>query len=205
VIPSLLLLSALVQKPSPLEVYRKLEFSPQTENFEKGWKERVAAEFEVINAADLDALRAALRDPDLFVRSMAARALGIRSDAASADALAQLALTDPEFLVRQRAVEALGLLKLKPEVIEQARKQVSQIGVSWVADLAAGQLSSKTDDAALVRQAYADGIKPEAMDRAKVGRSAPDFTATTTEGTPFKLSEVLGKKPIVIYFAAYDG
>jgi hypothetical protein len=34
---------------------------------------------------------------------------------------------------------------------------------------------------------------------------SPDFTALKTDGQAFRLSEVLGKRPIAIYFAAYDG
>jgi len=77
--------------------------------------------------------------------------------------------------------------------------------VQWAAMMAAGQLKSDTDYAAQVRKAYAVGIKREAMASAQVGQPAPDFTAETSDGKPFKLSAVLGKKPIVIYFAAYEG
>ena len=63
--------------PSPLEKYRQLKFPPKVENFDKGWKDRIVLEHEIINAADVKALRAALKDRDPFVRSMAARALGI--------------------------------------------------------------------------------------------------------------------------------
>ena len=73
---------------SPIEKYRRLEFPPKEKNFEEGWKERVAADYEVINSADLPALRAALKDGDPFVRAIAAYALGVRSDRTSADALA---------------------------------------------------------------------------------------------------------------------
>src|SRR5262245_35618322 len=95
---------------SPIESYRKLEFSPKDENFEKGWKERVAADYDVINSADLKSLRAALKDGDPFVRAIAAYALGVRSDKASADTLAELVKNDKEYVVRIRAVEALALL-----------------------------------------------------------------------------------------------
>jgi hypothetical protein len=190
--------------PSPLEQYRKLEFPARPENFDRGWKERVALEYEVINTEDLKALRAALKDGDPFVRSMAARALGIREDKGSADALAELARTDPEYFVRIRAVETLGLLKMRAEALELAMKDKHD-AVRWVANLAARQAKTETNDAALVRQAYAPGIKREAMGSAKVGAAAPDFTAQTLEGKPFKLSAVLGKKPIAIYFAAFDG
>ena len=50
-------------KPSSaIEHYRKLEFPPKDENFEKGWKDRVAADYDVINSADLTSLRAALEE-----------------------------------------------------------------------------------------------------------------------------------------------
>jgi peroxiredoxin len=38
-----------------------------------------------------------------------------------------------------------------------------------------------------------------------VGQPAPDFTARTIDGEAFQLSSVLGKKPIAIYFTAFDG
>jgi hypothetical protein len=190
--------------PSPLEKYRKLEFPPIVENFDKGWKDRVALEYEIINTGDLKSLRAALKDENAFVRSMAARALGILGDKDSADALADLVKADPEYMVRIRAVESLGFLKMKPEAIELAKKD-KNAAVQWTARITAGHLQSATDDAALVRQAYAAGIQREAMGSAQVGRPAPDFAAETSDGKPFKLSSVLGKKPIAIYFAAFEG
>src|SRR5262245_27266889 len=192
------------QPTSPLDKYRRLEYPPKDENFARGWQERVALEYEIINAADRKALRSALKDEDPFVRAIAARALGILADKDSADALAELVKADKEYFVRLRAVESLGYLKMKPDVIQLAIKDRDG-GVSWVAKLAADQLKSDTDYAKQLREAYAPGIKREAIDTAKVGKPAPEFTAVTSDGKPFKLSTVLGKKPIAIYFAAYDG
>jgi hypothetical protein len=192
------------QAASPIEKYRQLEFPPNDENFSEGWRDRVVLEYEVINAADRESLRRALEDENPFVRSIAARAVGIRGDKESAGALAELALGDPEYFVRIRAVEALGLLKLKPEVIEAAMTDRS-LGVQWTAKLAADQLKTDTDYAALVRQAFATGITRGAIGSAEVGKPAPDFTAQTSDGKPFKLSSLLGKKPLAIYFAAFDG
>ena len=189
---------------SPIESYRGLEFPPKDENFEKGWQDRVAADYDVINSADLPALRAALKDGDPFVRAIAAYALGVRSDRTSAGALAELVKNDKEYVVRIRAVEALALLKLRPEVIESAKEDPDP-GVPFVANLVAGQVKSETDYAAQIRQAYAAGIDREAIGTAALGKPAPDFTALTIEGKPFQLSSVLGKKPIAIYFAAFDG
>lgn len=189
---------------APLEAFRKLRFPPKDENFDQGWKERVLAEFDVVNSAQLESLRAALKNRDPFVRAIAVRALGIRSDKASADAIALLAKDDPEYLVRIRAVEALGFLRMHPETIERARKD-RQAGVQWSAMMAAGQLKCDTDHAALARKAYAKGMNSDELGVATVGKRAPDFVAQTSEGKDFKLSSVLGKKPIALYFAAFDG
>jgi len=189
---------------SPIENYRRLEFPPSDENFEKGWKERVVADYDVINSADLTALRAALKDGDPFVRAIAACALGVRKDKASADALAELVKNDKEYVVRIRAVEALALLKMKADVIEAALKDEDP-GVPFVAKLVAGQVKSEIDYAAEIRQAYAAGIDRESLGSAVVGQPAPDFTALTIDREEFKLSSILGKKPIAIYFTAFDG
>ena len=189
---------------SPIERYRRLAFPPKDENFEKGWKDRVAADYAVINSADLTLLRAALKDGDPYVRAIAAYALGVRRDKTSADTLAELVKNDKAYVVRIRAVEALALLKMKPEVIESAKKDRDP-GVPWVAKLVAGQLKSEIDYAAEIRQAYAVGIDRGAMGSAVVGKPAPDFTALTIDGKPFQMSSVLGKKPIAIYFTAFDG
>lgn len=200
----LVLTSRSAEPQSPIESYRRLEFPPKDENFEKGWKDRVAADYDVINSADVTSLRAALKDGDPFVRAIAAYALGVRKDTTSADALAELVKHDKEYVVRIRAVEALALLKMKPEAIESAQKD-REPGVPFVAKLVAGQLKSEIDYAAEIRQAYAAGIDRGAMGSAVVGKPAPDFTALTIDGKPFQLSSVLGKKPIAIYFTAFDG
>jgi hypothetical protein len=192
------------ENPSPLENYRNLKHPPTMENFNKGWQERVLVEFDIVNSADLAALRAGLNDSDPFVRSIAARALGIRGDKESAEVLAELVKTDPEAMVRVRAVESLVLLKMKPEVIALAKKD-STDAVQWVARMAAGQLKSETDFRELMQKAYAPGIKPEKLGIAKVNQPAPDFAALTSDGKPFRLSTVVGKKPILLYFAAFDG
>jgi len=192
------------QSPSPLERYRNLEFPPVYENFDRGWQERVALEFEIVHAADLPSLRAGLKDKNPFVRAMAAHAVGFLADRASADTLARMVAEDPEYLVRIRAVEALGFLKMKPEAIELAKKDRDP-GVQWSARTIEGMLRSDVDYAAQARQAYAEGIRRDEMGSAQVGRKAPDFAARVSTGEPFRFSQVLGSKPIAIYFAAFDG
>ena len=206
-VSSLLLLSSAcsAQSTKPtLERCRAMDFSLKGDKFNEGWQERVSLEFEVVNDVKLASLRDWLSDDSLYVRAMACLALGIRADKESAAAIASLAQNDPEYLVRVRAVEALGLLKTKPAVIEAARKQDKHGGVRWAADLSADMLKRDDDYAEQLRQAFAEGIRREEMGQAVVGKPAPDFSALTVNGTKFQLSSVLRKKPIILYFAAFD-
>jgi hypothetical protein len=93
---------------------------------------------------------------------------------------------------------------MKPDEIEAAKKD-KQGGVRWSATLAEEQLKSNVDFAAQVRRAFAVGIERDDMGQAEVGLPAPDITVQTMAGKPFRLSSVVGKKPIAIYFAAFDG
>lgn len=204
---SVLSLAVAEQQRSAIARYAELEIPRITKMFDgldKGWRDRVALEFEIINDADLESLRAAISDEKAVVRGMAARALGIRGDRKSVDALAELVKSDESYLVRIRAVESLGFLKMKPKVIEAAKKD-KQGGVRWSARLAEEQLKSNVDFAAQVRRAFAVGIERDDMGQAEVGLPAPDITVQTMDGKPFRLSSVVGKQPIGIYFAAFDG
>ena len=87
----------------------------------------------------------------------------------------------------------------------RAATKDSHGGVRWSAKISVSQATNKTDFAALARQSYAGGMSRESMGLAEVGKPAPDFTALTVDGKPFKFSSVLGKQPIAIYFAAFDG
>src|SRR5262245_10243840 len=138
----LLVLAMSGRAGDPIENFRRLEFPPSGgENFEKGWKERVLADYAVINDADVKSLRTALDDDNPFVRAISAYALGVRGDNSSAEKLAGLVKNDKEYVVRIRALEALAMLKRKPEVFELAQKDRDP-GVPFVAKLVSGQLKS---------------------------------------------------------------
>lgn len=190
--------------PSALERYRNLELKPVYENFDKGWQERVELEFEMVNHPNLPELRKGLKDPDPYVRSISAKVLGFLADRESIDVLAVMAAKDPEYHVRIRAIEALGFLKAKREVIA-AGKFDPDFGVKWAAKTVEGMVADRVDHAKQARESFAQGIRRKDMGSAVVGKKAPDFTARRLDGTLFRLSEVRGKKPIALYFAAFDG
>ena len=178
------------QPTSPVEKSRALEFPPTEENFEKGWRERVAVEFELVNDADVKSLRAALSDKVPYIRALAARALGVRDDKASAPKIAELAVNDPEHIVRIRAVEALGLLKLETEAIQAATKD-SHGGVSWSAKISASQATNKTDFAALARAYGMPGWRVEAT-----SAFSPAFAEAMAHDGPALIHLVLDERDI---------
>lgn len=190
--------------PSALERYRNLPLKPEYENFDKGWQERVELEFEMVNHPNRSELRKGLKDTDPYVRSISAKVLGFLADRESINLLAEMAAKDPIYHVRIRAIEALGFLKARQDVIS-AGKFDPDFGVKWTAKTVEGMVTDKVDHAAQARESFAQGIRRKDLASAVVGKKAPEFTAKRLDGRTFKLSEVRGKKPIAIYFAAFDG
>jgi hypothetical protein len=187
----------------PFDQYRKADFSQKKGKPDDGWKRRITLEFDIIRAGKPETLRTGLKDTSRDVRAFAATALGTLGDKASAEALGGLAKSDPDALVRGMAVQALGWLKAGAEAIQAAKSDKSG-DVQFLARVAEGHLKDATDYAAQVREAYKVGIKIEEMATAHVGKPAPDFAATDSEGRAFKLSDILKKRVVVLTFQLAD-
>ena len=138
-----------------------------------------------------------------FIRAIALRALAIRQDHESAGRIVELARSDPEPTVRARAIEALGMLKIRSDVVSEAKSSKHGL-VKWTANFVDGQADTEFDYAALARQAYAGGLSKDKIDLAEVGKPAPDISVLTLDGKRFRLASILGKQPIAIYFTAHD-
>ena len=199
---AIVLISLLFQE-SPIDAYRKADFSQKNGKFDDACRNRIALEHSLIRAGDPAPLRAALGDKKRDVRAFAAAALGILGDRDSIDRLAEVARKDPDSMVRGKAVQALGWLKAGSDVIEAAKSDRAW-NVRWLSKVAEGQLKSKIDYAAKVRKAYEAGITRKEMGTARVGSPAPDFSALDIDGKPFKLGDVVKKKIVVLTFQVAD-
>lgn len=186
-----------------IDEYRKADFSQKKGKPDEGWKRRIALEFEILRAGKVEPLRAGLKDPSPNVRAFSASGLGILADRGSAEALSGLVHADPDAMVRGMAVQALGWLKAGANAVEAAKSDKSG-DVQFLAGVAAGHLNDPVDYAAQVREAYKDALRMEEMATARPGKFAPDFAATDSDGRPFKLSDVLTKKVIVLTFQIAD-
>lgn len=198
----LLLLVLLVQS-SPADEYRKVDFAQKQGKFDDACRKRIALEFEMIRTGKPDLLRPALKDPNRDVRAFAAATLGILGDKASAASIAQLAKEDSDAVVRVMALQGLGWLKAGPDVINAAKSD-SNRDVKFMAGVAEAHLKDPRDFAAMVREAYKAPLKPEEIASAQLGKPAPDFSVTDSDGNPFKLSAVLKKQIVVLAFQLAD-
>ena len=202
---ALLLLFPSMQE-SLIDAYRKADFRTKAGRFDKGSKARIALEYALIQAGDSVPLREALGDKTRDVRAFAAGALGILRDKESIPQLTELARKDPEQMVRGQAILALGWLKAGGEVIEElkTRKKGRAWNVWRMARIAEAQLKSPVDFGGEVRKAYEAPLKRSEMDAAKVGMKAPGFSAVDEKGNPFALSDIIGKKVVVLTFQVAD-
>jgi hypothetical protein len=194
---------ALLLQGSPLEEYRKADFGQKKGRPDDGWKRRILLEGEIVRSGKPEPIRAALADPNRDVRASAATALGILGDKDSVAKIEALARSDSDPLVRGMAVQALGWLKAGAATIQAAKSDESR-DVQFLAAAAEGRLKDPTDYAAKVLEAYRAALKPEELASAEVGKPSPDFAAIDSDGKPFKLSDILKKRVVVLTFQLAD-
>ena len=188
---------------SLIEAYRKVDFTPKNGRFDDGSRRRIALEYALIQAGDPAPLREALGDEKRDVRAFAAGALGILRDRKSVPRLMELARNDPAQMVRGQALQALGWLKAGGSAIQAAKKDKAW-NVHRMARIAEAHLKSPVDFAREVRKAYDGRLERSEMDVARVGKKAPGFSAVEETGKPFKLSDVVGKRVVVLTFQVAD-
>jgi len=185
--------------------YRRADFGSE-QSFpvlEDSYRKRIALEFEIIRSGRIGPLREALGDPNRFVRAFSVAGLGILGDGASVEAISKL-VADPDTMVGVAALQALGWLKDGKEAVQSAKAKSPTLSRHLVT-IAERQIEDSIDHAAKVRQAYQLGLRREEVGSAVAGKPAPDFTATDTDGNPFRLADaVLKNKVVILIFVSAD-
>ena len=162
--------------------------------------------------AVLPELLKALHDDNLHVRHIAAMTLGIlpndlQSDTQLEQRLVELTAVlqnDREQLVRSEAVIALGRLNAKSalDALKKASESDDSKDVRHQCDIAIERIEKFREDDSLF-QAYKSMDESE-FDRVSIGMAAPDFTLTDTEGKLWNLSELKGRKTVVLIWIFAD-
>ncbi len=190
------------QERNVIDEYRRADFGDQGSFpvLDDSYRDRIALEFEIIRSGRIEPLREALRDSNRYVRAFSVTALGILGDHESEEAIAKV-VKDPDIdsMVGGAAVQALGWLKAKGglEAVQFARAN-SRTLYRHLLDIAERQIKDPINHAAKVRQAYQLGVRREDIGSAKVGKAAPDFSATDTDGHPFSLADALKKNTVIV-------
>jgi hypothetical protein len=145
--------------------------------------------------------------PPLVAEDKAKTASGLGKPGASAaaekavrDVLAQFDKGDPGWKVRMEAWARL--MKAGPDavpVLEKALEKESPAARAFVA-----QALAVMRGPAAIRKAVTD-YDLAALDSARLGHVAPDFTLTDLSGKACRLSQFRGKNDVVLTFLADDG
>ncbi len=168
---------------------------------DQGWKARVVAlcEFARLGPKAIPAVTTALGDKDAEIRALAAQALGFLGEKSVADRLEHLLAKDPDPTVRLYAADALGMIggmKSQP-LYEQAASEDKdkdvRLHVLWALGRDGKGLPSE------VRKQF-EAFKHGAIDTARIGEPAPDFTLTEVQGKVHRLNDLRGKHAAVLTF-----
>ena len=170
-----------------------------------GWQHRMRA-LQSLVASGKDAIAPlvkALEEGDLAQRVLAAQALGYLAPHAPRDALLEAARNDEDAAVRLYAVDSLGM----------------QGGADFTQELQALAASEHNRDVkkhiAYALERGSEGVDPQIVhdlvdwdsnriQSARVGHVAPDFEMTSITGERIRLSQFLGKNPVVLVFIYGD-
>jgi len=172
------------------------------------WRVRLLAIRELIRIGQpaAEPLTGQLKSSDLHVRQIAAKTLGLLQHEAAAPHLRELLRNDPEMVVRAQAALALGRIGGEPslELLRQmAGNEEATRDVRHRCQLAAYRIEHQINTNQQLRKAY------RAMDSAdfgqlEVGQAPPDFTLTDTSGKQHRLSDYIGRQPIVLIWIFAD-
>ncbi len=165
------------------------------------WKARVEALCDLVKLGpeSLPALTAALNDDDPEVRGLVAQAIGFLGDASAAETLDRVLADDPDPTVRMYAADALGMSgAMKTDLLYELVAELDDNkDVRAHVHLALSRNSAGLSPD--VRKQFEE-FRPDAIDTARLGEPAPDFTLTDVQGTTHRLSELRGKTAAILTF-----
>jgi peroxiredoxin len=147
-----------------------------------------------------------LESPDLHVRQIAAKTLGLLEHEAAAPRLRELLRNDPEMVVRAQAALALGRIGGEPSLDllrQMAGDEEATRDVRHRCQLAAYRIEHQINTSQQLRKAYR-AMAPTNFGRVEVGQAPPDFTLTDTSGKQHQLSDYVGQQPIVLIWIFAD-
>lgn len=211
------------QVASVLERVRGFEFNPIVEGFSKeparsmhdgvadladeAWRVRTLAirDLAAMGEAAVPALLEYLEDSNEHVRHVVAFALGFYASEAGEAALIKLLREDTDPVVRSQAAISLGQLKSMAAlpVLQSFAENDANRDIRHQSALAAYRIETYDGPAENLLEAY-QKLDESRFNLLKVGAPPPDFELQDTTGKSWRISELAGKKPIVLVWIFAD-
>ena len=171
---------------------------------EEGWVIRAKTMKQLVAGGDasIPALEKYLTSDHAPTRILAAQSIGYLAPKANIQKLTDIANNDADPAVRLYAVDALGMSG-KGEDIDWDALSKSQRNRDVIKHIhyAKTRQSKGVEDSVVNSLAQ---LPEAAINSAKVGEQAPDFTLSSVDGTEFSLSQFKGKQPVVLIFIYGD-
>jgi hypothetical protein len=171
-----------------------------------GWKVRMESLVGLVKAGPgaVPVLVEALKNRSPSIREFVAQVLAVLADPGTRPAL-ERALTDAEPGVRIYAIKALsmsGRLVLTEPQREQLKKASKAYWMREYIDNVVRR--DETPNPAAIRRALRE-YDLTTLDRARLGRVAPDFALADGGGQTYRLSQFRGRKLVILQFGSGEG
>jgi alkyl hydroperoxide reductase subunit AhpC len=171
------------------------------------WRVRLLAVRDLVRlgSAAGPPLIAALEHTNGHARHVAAMTLGILEIQEAASALERVLEEDPDEVVRAQAAVALRQIGRQESlpIVRRAQADDSSKDVRHQAQLAAYAIEQGIRPTPELAAAYI-GLDETRFNRVSVGKPAPDFRLSDTEGRIWRLSDFRGQKPVVLIWIFAD-
>ena len=168
------------------------------------WKEYALSMRTLVAMGDeaVPPLTEACDDSNYQVRALAARVLGYLKAQTAVPKLIEL-LKDSKPQVALQAADALGQIQDPSGLAALKTAQTTEKRGDVLLHIAKSLERKNPLEDDVVQQILL--INPRSVDSAEVGQVAPDFTLKDSTGKPWKLSDLRGKKSVVLAFIYGDG
>ena len=152
-----------------------------------------------------EAVLRGLKHAHPHVRYVSAMTVGILGLEDATDALKTIAAKDPFTVVRSQAVIALGQLESVPSLsfLKKLMESDGSRDLRHQCELAIDQIEKRMGSTEKQVLAFRD-LDESQFELVEVGRLAPDFEISNTEGGTWRLGDYLGKKWVVLIWVFAD-
>ena len=172
---------------------------------DKAWRVRMLAIRDLVLAGESHGgeIIAALDDDNRHVRHVAVAAIGVLQLKGAGEKLVELLAEDNDPIVRGQAAQSIGQIGYIKglealEDVKVGRNVIHRAGLAALRLKTEGGIKNRA-----LLEAW-KGLDEKSFERMAVGQAAPDFMLKDTDGKSWRLSDLKGKKTVVLIWIFAD-